>query len=884
MKKKVICTWLCLQISNILKATEVLSPPPFAFACPTYPSAVLSLSLRRNLPNSAAAADDVPIPFHCPSVRLSPANDRPMIDRAKRGSASPPSLASHRFSLASSPPFLPSFSSLLLLGGAVKKAAEEVRPLTRKPHSHHSPPPVPFPPQIGPIFVALGVQHLANMFSLCCWLRFFALLPPLILPLVFGPALAGGGGPNSSQRHPSHHQQQQQLHSEPLQLLHSSAEVYPTAVNRSSTNGRRAADAAALGKIGPEGPPTGKWLGCEDAPDEWRRRTCIKLRQIDRKARQALTRRVKQMVSPPSMPGSPAWLKPIPIPVNHRGQIASHPFECMTLRCLCPFFKGKMRRDGLCYLPSGKPLSMAYRKEYRMLSDEERRRFHVAMNELKRQGIYRFFGTQHRRVATGGAHSGPAFLPWHREFVKRLEIALRLLDPSLAVPYWDSVMDNYLPDPRDSIFFSPMFAGDTDPNGYVVNGPFAFWRTLEGRAAILRDLGKDAQLFTERQLLAVANERNIWNVLSYTVPFRGCPIPTNFDALEYSHTNVHFWVGGDLATPELSANDPIFYMHHSFVDLIFEIWRQMQQSRSERENIYTANLKSCANEFHFSHSLMAPFNTLTNIDGLSNAYTDQLYRYALRPVKLGGNCRGFEGKDACFNGQCLFGLCQPGPTPPPWRPPSPTAPPRLQPMSSLPSSAPSPSSRSLFARLGAVAKRRQKLLAKERRRLLSLRGRIVAHADTIRESGQLSSSNELDTFSSLSNASISSAPLPIEAAEETESLPAMFNFNLLGNCFNRHPCCDHWAAQDECSRNPNYMQRFCQSTCHFCVAAYNRSDECQDRHLSCEQWASDGECGGQSHLFLEENCRKSCGLCALTKFDGSCSMFLNAAANFTHNR
>lgn len=47
-------------------------------------------------------------------------------------------------------------------------------------------------------------------------------------------------------------------------------------------------------------------------------------------------------------------------------------------------------------------------------------------------------------------------------------------------------MDNYLPDSRDSMFFSPLFAGDTDPDGFVDNGPFAFWRTLEGRNTIWR--------------------------------------------------------------------------------------------------------------------------------------------------------------------------------------------------------------------------------------------------------------------------------------------------------------------------------------------------------------------------------------------------------------
>lgn len=47
-------------------------------------------------------------------------------------------------------------------------------------------------------------------------------------------------------------------------------------------------------------------------------------------------------------------------------------------------------------------------------------------------------------------------------------------------------MDGYLRDPRDSIIFSPDFVGETDANGFVVTGPFAFWRTLEGRGAILR--------------------------------------------------------------------------------------------------------------------------------------------------------------------------------------------------------------------------------------------------------------------------------------------------------------------------------------------------------------------------------------------------------------
>lgn len=68
----------------------------------------------------------------------------------------------------------------------------------------------------------------------------------------------------------------------------------------------------------------------------------------------------------------------------------------------------------------------------------------------------------------------------------RVEIALRLIDPSLAIPYWDSVLDSYLPDPRSSIMWSDYLVGDMAPNGYVITGPYAGFQTLEGNPSITR--------------------------------------------------------------------------------------------------------------------------------------------------------------------------------------------------------------------------------------------------------------------------------------------------------------------------------------------------------------------------------------------------------------
>lgn len=70
------------------------------------------------------------------------------------------------------------------------------------------------------------------------------------------------------------------------------------------------------------------------------------------------------------------------------------------------------------------PYSRVTRKEYRTLTEEERKAFHAALNAVKTKEIdgvsrYNLLVEYHAPAASPSAHWGCAFLPWHREFLKQ---------------------------------------------------------------------------------------------------------------------------------------------------------------------------------------------------------------------------------------------------------------------------------------------------------------------------------------------------------------------------------------------------------------------------------------------------------------------------------
>uniref|UniRef100_A0A915N452 Tyrosinase copper-binding domain-containing protein n=1 Tax=Meloidogyne javanica TaxID=6303 RepID=A0A915N452_MELJA len=235
--------------------------------------------------------------------------------------------------------------------------------------------------------------------------------------------------------------------------------------------------------------------------------------------------------------------------------------------------------------------------------------------------------------------------------------------------------------------------GEADDFGFVTNGLFANWTTMDGRHSFQRMFGdqEDGEFFNEGRIDYVLSQTSVDKVLTYSLPLHTC---INYELddrfLEYSHDYVHYFISGDMQERFSSSNDPIFFMHHGFVDSVWEMWRQKRQTRFQRERDYPRDDGECMPEWHFSDAFMPMLQPLRNLDALSNNYTDNMYEYAKRPscpngdseecgntkflwcdvktnighpvclakVKPGGNCKGFEwSTEICYNGQCLEGRC-----------------------------------------------------------------------------------------------------------------------------------------------------------------------------------------------------------------------------------
>jgi len=231
---------------------------------------------------------------------------------------------------------------------------------------------------------------------------------------------------------------------------------------------------------------------------------------------------------------------------------------------------------------------MAIRKNVTSLTKVEKDEFIEAVLALKATGKYdqyvvRYMQATLSPIATSarvGIHWCPAFLPWHQIFLLDFEQDLQHVsgNPDLGVPYWDWTVDANLDDPAgSSIWDEDFMGGDGDPSdgNAVKTGPFrdGAWEIVNGNGnpegPLRRNLGASGQLnLPNRGAIIQVMERQNYDRENWDHNSR-----RSFrNRLERAHNTIHGWVGGSM-TVMTTPNDPVFFLHHCFVDKIWCDWQ-----------------------------------------------------------------------------------------------------------------------------------------------------------------------------------------------------------------------------------------------------------------------------------------------------------------------
>lgn len=179
-------------------------------------------------------------------------------------------------------------------------------------------------------------------------------------------------------------------------------------------------------------------------------------------------------------------------------------------------------------------------------------------------------------------HNSWWFLPWHRAYIFQFEKMLQKYsgDNKLRLPYWD------YSDPNQRVL-PAIFRKQTSPL-YEKNRA-----TGINTGAALPDEIVDHECMNSTVFITNAN----------TVGFGG-PKVTNTDqfsglddepgSVEFApHDLVHgalggrwkqgadgIWRGGFMSNPQTAAQDPIFWLHHSNIDRLWEAWRSLHPNTS----------------------------------------------------------------------------------------------------------------------------------------------------------------------------------------------------------------------------------------------------------------------------------------------------------------
>jgi len=187
------------------------------------------------------------------------------------------------------------------------------------------------------------------------------------------------------------------------------------------------------------------------------------------------------------------------------------------------------------------------------------------------------FANQHGSLAGGYKfcpHGDWYFLPWHRAYVLMYETAVQALTlkSDFAMPYWNWTEMRSLPD----AFANPRYKGKPNPlfvrNRNRLSGANALTDSIVGQTQVID------KIYVETVFEAFGTTRNRSQTnLDPNWVVRGGGFQGILESTP--HNLVHNNIGAYMPTAA-SPRDPIFFMHHSNIDRIWDHWNSLGRTNS----------------------------------------------------------------------------------------------------------------------------------------------------------------------------------------------------------------------------------------------------------------------------------------------------------------
>ncbi|KAM7195627.1 Di-copper centre-containing protein [Rhypophila sp. PSN 637] len=180
-------------------------------------------------------------------------------------------------------------------------------------------------------------------------------------------------------------------------------------------------------------------------------------------------------------------------------------------------------------------------------------------------------------------HSTGTFLPWHRWYLDLHERNLRDCGFKGGIPYWDEYHEAALPLVASSSVFDPITGfgseGTIGPEYCLTDGPFANytnaigpnWNITDGcigRHHVFNPL-RDASFV---DALILPNATDVRAQTDYCLSLTTWAEASTCIYLT-PHVAGHIGMGSTRGDPFTSPTEPLFYLHHAYIDKLWADWQ-----------------------------------------------------------------------------------------------------------------------------------------------------------------------------------------------------------------------------------------------------------------------------------------------------------------------